>query len=153
MTPSFTKILLLSLFVFSPTSNTIADEKAKTEEAVKTNANTKTASDLKQIDNWVKQLGHQRLTKRVQAKKKLLSAGKTAIPSLAKAALSDKREAIERSIDVLGTLAQSKEEETADAAQVTLKMLTESNQPSTAERAKSVPVSYTHLTLPTIYSV
>ncbi|MCA9083124.1 MAG: hypothetical protein KDA81_03670 [Planctomycetaceae bacterium] len=109
-------------------SHTIADEKA----------DAKPDTDMQQIDAWVEQLGHQTLTKRVQAKKELLNAGKTAIPSLAKAALSDKREAIERSIDILGALAQSKDEETADAARVTLKMLSESKQPSTAERAKSV---------------
>lgn len=134
MTSSSIKFLLLGLIVLSAPSNTIADEQGKAKEA----AITKTTTDIKQIDGWVEQLGHQQLTKRVKAKKNLLNAGKTAIPSLAKAALSDRREAIERSIDILGTLAQSEDEETSDAARVTLKMLTESDKPSTAERAKSV---------------
>lgn len=128
MTSSLINSLLLTLFVLSTVSNTSADEKT----------NTKPDADIKQIDAWVEQLGHERLTKRVQARKKLLSAGKTAIPSLAKAALSDRRDAIEKSIDILSVLAQSKDEETSDAAKVTLKMLSESKKPSTAERAKSV---------------
>lgn len=140
MKSPFTQSLLLGLFVFSSVSNIIADEKTKAEVevATKQNADGEPDTDMKQIDAWVEQLGHERLTKRVQAKKKLLSAGNTAIPSLAKAALSDKRDAIEKSIDILGSLAQSKDEETSDAAKVTLKMLSESKKPSTAERAKSV---------------
>ncbi len=134
MTSSLIKSLLLGLFALSTASNTIADE----GEGAKDGANAKAETDMEQIDAWVEQLGHQRLTRRVQAKEKLLSAGKTAIPSLAKAALSDKREAIERSIDLLGALGQSQDEETADAARVTLKMLSESNRPSTAQRAKSM---------------
>ena len=139
MTSSFLKSFPFTLFVVStmlmqtvPTTYAYETDKPKEE------VNAKAAPDMEQIDAWVEQLGHQQLTKRIQAKKDLLNAGKTAIPSLAKAALSDKREAIERSIDVLGSLAQSKDEETSDAARVTLKMLTESNQPSTAERAKLV---------------
>lgn len=128
MMRSLTRSVLSVFFVLSTVAHSVADEKA----------NAAPDTDMEQIDAWVEQLGHQQLTKRVQAKKELLSAGKTAIPSLAKAALSDKREAIERSIDVLGTLAQSKEEETSDVARVTLKMLSESNNPSTAQRAKSV---------------
>lgn len=134
MTSPLIKSLLLSSFVLATVSNTIADELGKAKDE----ANAKVDTDIEQIDAWVEELGHQRLTKRVQAKKKLLSIGKTAIPSLAKAALSDKREAIERSIDLLGALGQSKDEETADAARVTLKMLSESNKPSTAQRAKSM---------------
>ncbi|MEP3482010.1 MAG: hypothetical protein ABJZ55_22395 [Fuerstiella sp.] len=117
-----------------------AKNEAKSDVKVETkqNGDGEPAPDMKQIDAWVQQLGHQQLTKRIQAKKSLIEAGKTAIPSLAKAALSDQREAIERSIDIMGALAKSKDEETSDAARVTLKMLSESNQPSTAERAKSV---------------
>lgn len=146
MTSSLLKSLLLTMVVLSALPNTNADEgekakdeaKSEVEVEAKQDADGEPAPDMKQIDAWVQQLGHQQLTKRIKAKKSLIQAGKTAIPSLAKAALSDKREAIERSIDVLGALAQSKEEETADAARVTLKMLTESNKPSTAERAKAV---------------
>lgn len=95
-----------------------------------------TDAERSQIDSWVQQLDHQRLTKRVQAKKRLLAAGSKAVPALAKAALSDKREAIERSIDVLGSLSQSEDEQAATAARVTLQMLSESDRPSTAERAR-----------------
>ncbi len=134
MTSCLSKSLMLALLVVPTATITHADEK----EEVKDEARAKAETDMKQIDSWVEQLGNQRLTKRVQAKEKLLSVGKAAIPSLAKAALSDKREMIEKSIDVLGALAQSEEEETADAARVTLKMLSESKKPSTAERARSV---------------
>lgn len=134
MTSSIAKSLLLGLAVVSTMPSTFADEKEKAKEG----SAAKAAPDMKQIDALVEQLGHKQLTRRVQAKKDLLKAGKTAIPSLARAALSDERESIERSIDILGALAQSKDEETADAAQVTLQMLTESKKPSTAERAKSV---------------
>lgn len=89
-----------------------------------------------EIDELVAQLDHERLTKRQQAQKRLLGLGKAAIPALAKAALSGKRETIEKSIDVLAKLAQAKDENTRDAARVTLQMLSESEQPSTADRAK-----------------
>jgi hypothetical protein len=106
----------------------------KQEPADKPKAN----SDAKpgEIEEQVAQLDHERLTKRQQAQKKLLSMGKAAIPALAKAALSGKRETIEKSIDVLAKLAQSSDESTKDAARVTLQMLSESEQPSTADRAK-----------------
>lgn len=93
-------------------------------------------TQLQQIDNWVVQLGDERLTERIKAEKQLVAAGKEAIPALAKAALAGNRAAIEKSIDVLGKLAQSKDEETRDAARITLQMLSEGDQPSTAERAK-----------------
>lgn len=89
-----------------------------------------------QIDKWVEQLGHERLTERIKAEKQLLAAGKEAIPALAKAALAGNRATIEKSIDVLGKLAQSKDDKTREAARITLQMLSESDQPSTADRAK-----------------
>lgn len=89
-----------------------------------------------QIDEWVAQLGHERLTERIKAEKQLVATGKEAIPVLAKAALSGNRDTIEKSIDVLGKLAQSKDDDTKEAARITLQMLSESDQPSTAERAK-----------------
>ncbi|MCA9063073.1 MAG: hypothetical protein KDA96_08440, partial [Planctomycetaceae bacterium] len=92
--------------------------------------------DQEPIEQWVAQLGHERLSERVKAEKKLVAAGKDAIPALAKAALSGKRDTIEKSIDVLGKLAQSKDQETKEAARITLQMLSESDQPSTAERAR-----------------
>lgn len=93
-------------------------------------------TQAQQIDEWVAQLGNERLTERIKAEKQLIAAGKEAIPALAKAALAGNRATIEKSIDVLGKLAQSKDEETKDAARITLQMLSESDQPSTAERAK-----------------
>ncbi|MEO1618114.1 MAG: hypothetical protein AAFV88_19830, partial [Planctomycetota bacterium] len=94
------------------------------------------AKPTQQIDKWVEQLGHQRLTERIKAEKKLIAAGKEAIPALAKAALAGNRATIEKSIDVLGKLTQAKDEKTQEAAKITLQMLSESDQPSTAERAK-----------------
>lgn len=94
------------------------------------------ATQSQPIDEWVTQLGHERLTERIKAEKQLVAAGKEAIPALAKAALSGDRATIEKSIDVLGKLAQAKDEETKEAATITLQMLSESDQPSTADRAK-----------------
>ncbi|MFK8113901.1 MAG: hypothetical protein AB8B91_16990, partial [Rubripirellula sp.] len=94
------------------------------------------AGQLKQIDKWVEQLAHRRLTERIKAEKQLVSAGKKAIPALAKAALAGDRATIEKSIDVLGKLSHSKDEKTREAARITLQMLSESDQPSTADRAK-----------------
>jgi hypothetical protein len=88
-----------------------------------------------EIDELVAQLDHERLTVRQKAQKKLLSLGKESIPALAKAALSGKRATIEKSIEVLGKLALSDDEEIKDGARVTLQMLSESDQPSTADRA------------------
>ena len=88
------------------------------------------------IDEWIMQLDHERLTKRQEARRHLLQAGKLAIPALAKAALSGKREMIDKSIDILGKLTQSEDEQAQEAARITLQMLSESDQPSTAERAK-----------------
>lgn len=88
------------------------------------------------IEKWVEQLGHKRLTQRIKAEKQLTAAGKEAIPALAKAALAGNLATIEKSIDVLGKLAQSKDEKTQEAAKITLQMLSESDQPSTADRAK-----------------
>ncbi|MCR9198555.1 MAG: hypothetical protein NXI04_07930 [Planctomycetaceae bacterium] len=124
--------LLLTLLL-SPCC-AVADEQPNPKQPME--KQTLTDAERSQIDSWVQQLDHQRLTKRVQAKKKLLAAGSSAVPALAKAALSDKREAIERSIDVLGSLSQSEDNEAATAARVTLQMLSESDRPSTAERAR-----------------
>lgn len=88
------------------------------------------------VDAWIAQLEHERLTKRQEARQKLLELGKGAIPGLAKAALSGKREVIEKSINVLSQLSQSDDEDVKEAAVVTLQMLSECDQPSTAERAK-----------------
>jgi len=131
----------LLLFLVLTPCFAVADERPPQDEpATDSPAPKKTPTDAErsQIDSWVQQLDHQRLTKRVQAKKRLLAAGSQAVPALAKAALSDKREAIERSIDVLGSLSQSDDEEAATAARVTLQMLSESDRPSTAERARRV---------------
>ena len=98
--------------------------------------NAAEATQPQQIDKWVEQLGHERLTERIKAEKQLIAAGKEAIPALAKAALAGNRATIEKSIDVLGKLAQSKDEKTQEAARITLQMLSESDQPSTADRAK-----------------
>lgn len=108
------------------------DAKPKDDDAKKMAA----APDAATIDGWVKQLDHAQLTKRDEAQRDLLKAGKAAIPALAKAAMSDRKETIEKSIAVLGKLKQSDDEATRQAAKGTLQMLSQCNQPSTAERAK-----------------
>lgn len=87
------------------------------------------------METWIKQLDHTQLTKREEAQRHLMKAGKAAIPSLAKAALSDKKEMIEKSIAILSKLAQSDDIATQEAAKGTLQMLSKSDQPSTAQRA------------------
>jgi len=132
--------LIASLLAFFSQASLLAQDAPK-ENAAKSDipaSDSAPAAEVKpgEIDELVAQLDHDRLTKRQQAQKKLLSLGKAAIPALAKAALSGRRETIEKSIDVLAKLAQSKDEGTKDAARVTLQMLSESEQPSTADRAK-----------------
>lgn len=122
----FAQHFLLIATLLAPCSGRICDGDDKPADAAQS----------QQIDEWVSQLGHERLTERIKAEKQLVAAGKEAIPSLAKAALSGDRATIEKSIDVLGKLAQSKDEETKEAARITLQMLSESDQPSTADRAK-----------------
>ncbi|MEZ6057875.1 MAG: hypothetical protein R3C01_14340 [Planctomycetaceae bacterium] len=117
-------LLLVTLMTLCGISLSAADEKPVE------------ATQPQQIDEWVSQLGHERLTERIKAEKQLINAGKEAIPALAKAALAGNRDTIEKSIDVLGKLAQSQDDETKEAARITLKMLSESDQPSTADRAK-----------------
>ncbi|MBX3416139.1 MAG: hypothetical protein KF851_00935 [Pirellulaceae bacterium] len=92
-----------------------------------------------EIEAWIEQLNESSLTKRRKAKEALVQADAAAIPLLAKAALSDKRELIVYSLEVLGTLAEkSPVEETRKAARITLQMLADSEHPSTAERAKQI---------------
>jgi hypothetical protein len=105
------------------------------QDAPPTEVDNKTA----QIEAWIEQLNESSLTKRRKAKEALIKADADAIPHLAKAALADKRELIVYSLEVLGTLAEkSPEPETRDAARITLEMLAESDQPSTAARAKQI---------------
>jgi len=92
-----------------------------------------------QIESWIEQLNEPSLTKRRKAKELLVKADVEAIPFLAKAALSDKRELIVYSLEVLGTLLEkSPSEETRKAAKITLEMLSGSDQPSTSDRAKQI---------------
>ena len=89
------------------------------------------------IKKWIQQLDADSLTKRQKARTQLTKAGQIAIPALAKAALSDKRDLIAHSIDILAEIAKgSNVAETKKAATTALKMLSESKKPSTAERAK-----------------
>ena len=117
---------LLFLIVITASSSSVSHADDQPAETMQAN----------QIDELVTQLGDERLTERIKAQKQLIAAGKDAIPSLAKAALSGNRATIEKSIDVLGKLAHSEDEETKNAARITLQMLSESDRPSTAERAK-----------------
>jgi hypothetical protein len=98
-------------------------------------------NDLKgiEIEAWIEQLNEPSLTKRRKAKESLVQSDAASIPYLAKAALSDKRELIVYSLEVLGTLMEkSPNEETRKAARTTLQMLSECPQPSTADRAKQI---------------
>ncbi len=90
-----------------------------------------------EIADWIKQLGSESLIERQKARENLTEAGQAAVPALAQAALSDERKIIELSIDVLGDIThKSEDEEAKEAAKITLEMLAESEQPSTADRAK-----------------
>lgn len=90
-----------------------------------------------ELEKLIEQLNEASLTKRRKARTQLREAGADAIPYLAKAALSGKRDAIVSAIEILGEIHRdSKDEAARDAAKVTLEMLAESDQPSTAERAK-----------------
>lgn len=102
-------------------------------------AQATTEERIAEIEGWIEQLSEPSLTKRRKAKEALVQADSAAIPHLAKAALSDKREWIVYSLEVLGILQEkSPNEETRKAARVTLQMLADSQQPSTAERAKQM---------------
>ncbi len=122
--------LFATVFTLSSVGIIHADDK------IDADAKPQEATPPKQIDEWVSQLGHERITERIKAEKQLITAGNEAIPALAKGALAGNRATIEKSIDVLGKLAQSKDDKTREAARITLQMLSESDQPSTAERAK-----------------
>ena len=124
MKPMQLAILLATVFAWGIVGTTHADD------------DVEKAKQPRQIDEWVSQLGHERLTERIKAEKRLIATGKEAIPALAKAALAGNRATIENSIDVLGKLAQSKDDKTREAAKITLQMLSESDKPSTADRAK-----------------
>lgn len=93
--------------------------------------------DQQQITQFIEQLNDSSLTKRSEARKKLTQFGQQAIGQLTTAALSDKRELITQSIDILADMANNAEDkETADAAKIALQSLAESDKPSTADRAK-----------------
>ncbi|MEQ9410242.1 MAG: hypothetical protein RIK87_21075 [Fuerstiella sp.] len=124
MKPAPLSLLFATVFTIGPVGIIHADDKQAE------------AAQSQQIDKWVEQLGHERLTERIKAEKQLIDAGNEAIPALARAALAGNRATIEKSIDVLGKLTQSKDDKTREAARITLQMLSESDQPSTADRAK-----------------
>ena len=93
--------------------------------------------DQQQIAQLIEQLNDSSLTKRSEARKKLAEFGQQAISQLTTAALSDKRELITQSIDILADMAnKADDKETADAAKIALQSLAESDKPSTADRAK-----------------
>lgn len=110
----------------------VGDENQRANEA-------KLGETEEELSAWIEQLSEGSLTKRRKAKEALVQADARAIPLLARAALSEQRETIVYSLEVLGTLMEkSPSEETRQAARVTLQMLSESDQPSTAERAKQI---------------
>jgi hypothetical protein len=125
---------ILVTAVFSQDSGTEQDRK-RTAPAVTIEADLKAS----EMEAWIEQLNEPSLSKRRKAKESLVQSDAAAIPFLAKAALSDKRELIVYSLEVLGTLMEkSPSEETRKAAKITLQMLSESDQPSTADRAKQI---------------
>lgn len=106
-------------------------------DALRADGNKETKVDQSKVEAWVEQLDADSLTKRQEARKQLTKAGQAAIPALAKAALSDKRDIIVHSIDVLSEIAKESEDaEAKKAAKVVLETLAESDKPSTAQRAK-----------------
>ncbi|MEM1069832.1 MAG: hypothetical protein AAGI63_13105 [Planctomycetota bacterium] len=93
--------------------------------------------DQTAIAKWIEQLDADSLTKRQKARTELIQSGKAAIPALTKAALSDKRDLIVHSIDILAEIRiKSEDADTKKAAGLALTVLSESNKPSTAQRAK-----------------
>lgn len=87
------------------------------------------------IEELVAQLDHPQVAKQEEAKRKLLKAGKSAVPDLSMAALSDKKDLIEKSITLIKKLCESEDKATQEAARGTLKMLSKCNRPLTAQRA------------------
>ena len=97
----------------------------------------KERKDQEQIETLVQQLNDSSLTKRAEARQKLREFGQSAIGPLTAAALSDKRELITQSIDILADIKdKSADEASANAAKIALETLAESEKPSTADRAK-----------------
>jgi hypothetical protein len=95
--------------------------------------------DSEELAAWIEQLGHGSLTKRRQAKAALVQADAAAVPLLARAALSDQRDVMVYSLEVLATLKDtSPAVETRQAARITLQMLSESPTAATAMRAKQI---------------
>ena len=93
--------------------------------------------DQEKIEKLIEQLNDSSLTKRAEARQKLREFGQSAIGPLTAAALSDKRELITQSIEILADMKdKSTDEATANAAKVALETLAESEKPSTADRAK-----------------
>lgn len=106
-------------------------------DALRADENKETNVDQTKIEAWIEQLDADSLTKRQEARKQLTKAGQIAIPALAKAALSDKRDVIAHSIDILSEIVKNSEDaEAKKAANVVLETLAESEKPSTAQRAK-----------------
>lgn len=123
------------------TSSVLSQEPAAPQEKKSSENLVEPQNDLKsiEIEAWIEQLNEPSLTKRRRAKEALVQTDAASIPYLAKAALSDKRELIIYSLEVLGTLMdKSPNEETRKAARTTLEMLSESPQLSTADRAKQI---------------
>jgi hypothetical protein len=95
--------------------------------------------DSEGLAAWIEQLSHGSLTKRRQAKAALVQADAVAVPWLARAALSDQRDVMAYSLEVLATLKDtSPAVETRQAARITLQMLSESPTAATAVRAKQI---------------
>ncbi|MBL8815503.1 MAG: hypothetical protein JNL58_05705 [Planctomyces sp.] len=114
-----------------------SDEKLTSEKLTSEVPSTISKEEAAQIEEWIEQLSESSLTKRRKAKTELARAGAAAIPFLAKGALSNQRDVIVYSLEVLGEISRkSKDESARRAARVTLEMLAESDQPSTSERAR-----------------
>lgn len=130
-------LILQSIF----TSTILSQEPEVPQDKKSSETLVEPQKDIKgiEIEAWVEQLNEPSLTKRRKAKESLVKSDAASIPYLAKAALSDKRELIVYSLEVLGTLMEkSPNEETRKAARTTLQMLSECPQPSTADRAKQI---------------
>jgi len=115
-----------------------AEEKAKDAAAQSPAAGASNAASEEEIAKLVQQLDADRFPERQAASQKLITAGKAAIPALAKAAVGESLEVTVRSIDILRKFFESSDEPTKQAAKAALETLAKSDRPSAARRAEEV---------------
>jgi hypothetical protein len=138
---SIRSVLFLAMIVVLPWLGARAADdpaKAKPLEPKATDAkpaDAPKAASAEDIAKLVEQLDADRFTDRQAASERLAAIGKSAIPELAKAALSDSKEMSSRAIAVLGKLLEASDQETKDAAKKALEQVAKSDKPAAAGRA------------------